>query len=460
MKLGFIGRLQFKRDLNWQQRSRHVSFVITFCVSFMMFVPNSAHAAPITVEAENYLTMKGVVIRSTSDVGGGQNVGSINVGDWMTYSVVVPVTGRYKIIYRVATPNTTSKFILKSGADVNLASAVNLRATGGWQVWRDVEQTVTLQKGKQTLKIYSQDGSFNLNRFKIEKVADAVISSASASSVSSRAASSAPAAKPLPAGGIVIQAENYSAMSGIWNEITADVGGGKDAGEITTGDWMEYKNIEVLIPATTNYKITYRVASVSAVGRFTLHEAGGTAIFDTVPVPMTGAWQKWTSVERIVSLPAGKHYFGVKALSGAFNINWIKVESTVVTPPVVSSARSSSAPAVSLSSSSRSSTRAISSSSSSSKSSLSAVTHVTGPVEISWRAPTKRENGAVLYVDELGGYKIRYKKTTDTQYTYVSINNPWAQSYKFAWLEGDYIFQIAVFDKNGIYSLFENIRRQ
>jgi len=254
---------------------------------------------------------------------------------------------------------------------------------------------------------------------------------------------------------ITIEAENYSTMSGIWIEITADVGGGKDAGEITTGDWMEYKNIEVLIPATANYKITYRVASVSAVGRFTLHEAGGATIFDTVPLPMTGAWQKWTSVERIVSLPAGKHYFGVKALSGAFNINWIKVETTVATPPVVSSA-----PAVSSSSSSRSSTRAISSSSSSSKSSLSAVTHVTGPVEISWRAPTKRENGAALYIDELGGYEIRYKKTTDTQYTYVSINNPWAQSYKFAWLEGDYIFQIAVFDKNGIYSLFENIRRQ
>ena len=75
-------------------------------------------------------------------------------------------------------------------------------------------------------------------------------------------------------------------------------------------------------------------------------------------------------------------------------------------------------------------------------------------------APDKRENGAQLYIDELGGYEIRYKKTADTKYTYVSINDPWTQSYKFDWLEGDYIFQIAAFDKNGVYSPFVDIQRQ
>jgi hypothetical protein len=85
---------------------------------------------------------------------------------------------------------------------------------------------------------------------------------------------------------------------------------------------------------------------------------------------------------------------------------------------------------------------------------------VAGPVAITWMAPDKRENGAQLYIDELGGYEIRYKKTADTKYTYVSINDPWTQSYKFDWLEGDYIFQIAAFDKNGVYSPFVDIQRQ
>ena len=31
------------------------------------------------------------------------------------------------------------------------------------------------------------------------------------------------------------------------------------------------------------------------------------------------------------------------------------------------------------------------------------------------------KNGDELYIEELGGYEIRYKKTTDTKYTYLSI---------------------------------------
>ena len=305
MKLGFISRLQFKRGLNWQQRSRHVFFAISFFAPLMMFVPNIAQATSIIVEAENFSTMSGVIKETTTDIGGGKNLRSISTGDWMAYNVDVPVTGSYKIIYRVASPETAGKLIVKSSASADHTSVVNIGTTGGWQTWKNVAQKVSLQKGKQTLKIYAKVGGFNLNRFRIEKAADAVISS------------SAPA---------------------------------------------------------------------------------------------------------VSSSSSSKSSIGAK-------------------------------------SSAKSSIVAKSSSSSSSGSSLSAVTRVAGPVEISWTAPKKRENGAALYIDELGGYKIRYKKSTATQYTYVLINDPWAQAYKFDWLEGDYIFQIAAFDKNGIYSLYETIRR-
>lgn len=79
---------------------------------------------------------------------------------------------------------------------------------------------------------------------------------------------------------------------------------------------------------------------------------------------------------------------------------------------------------------------------------------------ITWDAPTKRANGTDLYIDELGGYEIRYKKISDVNYTYVTINDPWTMDYKFDWLEGDYEFQIAAFDKNGVYSPFVDIQRQ
>lgn len=433
MKFDFIDRLQCKCGLMWHRRLRDAALAITLATPVMMFAPNAAHASPIRVEAENYSTMFGVVKENTTDVGRGKNLGAISTGDWMVYVIDVPENGVYKIVYRVASPHTHAHLVLRSGSDVGLTPVINVPNTGGWQVWRDIAQTVSLKKGKQTLKIYAQTGGFNLNRFEIEQIGT-----------------------NLP---LTIEADNYSAMSGVHNEVTTDVGGGKNVGYIHAGDWMDYKNVAVLIPTTARYKITYRVASLNAGGRFTFHQAGSSTIFDTVSVPITGGWQKWTSVTRIVTLPTGKHYFGIKALLGGFNINWIRVEAIdqppAVAPSLVTSASSSSVRALSASVSSKSAVR----SSSRSSSSVANSVVVAGPVEISWTAPNKRENGDYLDISDIGGYEIRYKKISDSTYTYIAINDAFEDRYSFSYLVGNYVFQIAAFDKNGVYSSFVDIRK-
>ena len=404
---------------------------------------SSSAPSAVVIQAENYATRKGVFYEPTSDLGGGKNVGGIDTGDWMNYSntkVQLPFTGKYKITYRVASLNGGGSLALKEESDNTTHHSVSIPKTGGWQNWVDVTSVVDLNAGDHYFTILCEVGGFNINWFKIE-----------------------PMGTPMP---LTIQAEDYSARKGVFNEATTDIGGGKNVGGINTGFWMDYKNLEVLIPETASYKVTYRVASLAGGGSFTLHEAGGSSIFDTVPVPSTGGWQNWTSVERIVTLPAGKHYFGVKALVGGFNLNWIKLEpadqaSNPISPPPVgsttSSSSSSSTPAVSSSSSSK---PAVSSSSWSSSSSAANTQHVAGPVGISWTAPNKRENGEYLDVTDLGGYEIRYKKSSDSKFTYISINDAWTTSYNFPWLEGDYVFQIAAFDKNGVYSPFVDILRQ
>ena len=45
---------------------------------------------------------------ATNDLGGGQNVGYIDTGDWMSYSVDVPATGGYKISYRIASATNSA----------------------------------------------------------------------------------------------------------------------------------------------------------------------------------------------------------------------------------------------------------------------------------------------------------------------------------------------------------------
>lgn len=97
-----------------------------------------------------------------------------------------------------------------------------------------------------------------------------------------------------------------------------------------------------------------------------------------------------------------------------------------------------------------------SSSTSSSSSSVKAVA-VAGPVALSWAVPIVRENGDYLDITELGGYELRYRLATVPQYTYVTINDPWINYQNFPWLVGNYVFQIAAFDKNGVYSNFVNI---
>lgn len=154
--------------------------------------------------------------------------------------------------------------------------------------------------------------------------------------------------------------------------------------------------------------------------------------------------------------------------SGMNNVQSQTLSSQTVTldsgadKPTVSSA--SSLATVSSSSSSLSSVIAPVSSSFSSQSSSSATSDaiavtVNGPVQIYWSAPHQRENGAFLDITELGGYELRYKRKSDTRYTSIIINDIYTDAYYFDNLEGEYEFQIAAYDMNGLYSPFVQIKR-
>jgi hypothetical protein len=415
---------------------------------------NTPTSFPLLTQAEAFSSMSGVIREASTDVEGGQQVGDINTNDWMNYTNInIPETEDYKIVYRVSSYNGGALITLKNDAGNNLGS-ISVPKTGNWNNWVEVSHTVRLQKGIQNLKIFAQVGGFNINWFRIERTS---------------ATGTTPPSGGLPQPiSVVIQSENYSSMKGVIAETTTDTGGGKNVGAIATGDSMSYENSPVTVPVTGKYKIFYRVASPQGGGSVELSDLKTKAVIDTVPVPKTAGWQKWVTVEREVTLNKGEYQFSMLAKKGGFNINWFKVESIATNAIGQSSSSSSSAAAVS-SSKSSSSAPAVSSSSKSSTPSMSSSswssssagpTHVAGSVAITWTAPDKRENGDPIYIEELGGYEIRYKKVGDSKYTYISINDPWTQNYKFDWLEGDYTFQIAAFDKEGIYSPFVDIQRQ
>ena len=131
-----------------------------------------------------------------------------------------------------------------------------------------------------------------------------------------------------------------------------------------------------------------------------------------------------------------------------------KAASSSIAP---SSSKSSSSTSSAVSSSSSSKAVVSSSSSSISSSAASSASSVAGPVNLNWTPPVARENGNVLDITEVGGYELRYRKIADNAYTYVTINDAWTNTYNFPWLEGNYVFQIAAFDKNGLYSNFVDL---
>jgi subtilisin family serine protease len=78
-----------------------------------------------------------VDIEPTSDLGGGYNVGWIDAGEWLKYTVSVSAFASYTLELRLAAPGTGGIVHLEvDGADVT--GPVAVPNTGGWQTWQSV----------------------------------------------------------------------------------------------------------------------------------------------------------------------------------------------------------------------------------------------------------------------------------------------------------------------------------
>ncbi|MGL1958265.1 MAG: carbohydrate-binding protein [Colwellia sp.] len=118
----------------------------------------------------------------------------------------------------------------------------------------------------------------------------------------------------------VIQAENWSDMSGFEAEETSDIGGGGNIGFADPDDWLEYS---VNIATASEYLIEYRLATENGSEGFTV--SIDDTVIDTVVVAATGGWQTWLTQSNTVTLPAGEHTFRLDAIGNEWNLNWISL---------------------------------------------------------------------------------------------------------------------------------------
>jgi hypothetical protein len=120
-----------------------------------------------------------------------------------------------------------------------------------------------------------------------------------------------------------IQAESYSAMSGIRTQPTTDAGGILNVGWNNHGDWMDYA---VKVATAGTYAVSFRVATPYSGASFQLKSGNG-AVLTTVSPDATGGFQIWQTVGVVVNLAAGSQTLRVYTSGNrTWNLDWMQFQ--------------------------------------------------------------------------------------------------------------------------------------
>lgn len=120
-----------------------------------------------------YRPTEGVDIEVCTDVGGGFNVGWVAPGEYLEYTVNVPVSGLYFLDVRLASQDNGGIYrVLFNGT--NVTGDQVFAATGGWQNWITRSHNVFLSAGLQTMRFEPATDGFNVNYFDVTAGATAV----------------------------------------------------------------------------------------------------------------------------------------------------------------------------------------------------------------------------------------------------------------------------------------------
>ena len=111
-----------------------------------------------------YRPSEAVDIESCTE--GGYNVGWIQPGEWLQFSVHVNATGIYSFYSRISTPNSGNSLQLEVDG-VPAGDVVPAPNTGGWQNWQTVYIPVSLTEGDHLFRVVFKGNGVNNNLFNI-----------------------------------------------------------------------------------------------------------------------------------------------------------------------------------------------------------------------------------------------------------------------------------------------------
>jgi hypothetical protein len=283
-----------------------------------------------------YRTSENVdIIASTDVLGGGYVVNNFTTGEWLAYTINVPVTGQYIVQLRASNKYSTSSAFHLEVDGVKVTGSIPVPMTTNWNTFQGVAApAITLSAGKHVLKVVADQQYFNLNSISVSAAAT------STPILTSTPYSGTPVAIPA-----VLEAENFDkggeglgyhdtsvGNSGAVYRTTENVdiitstdslGGGYVVNNFSTGEWLAYT---INVPTSGQYVVQLRASNNYAASSAFHIQVDGAKVTGSIPVPMTGNWNtfQWVATPAI-ALSAGKHVLKVVADQQYFNLNSISV---------------------------------------------------------------------------------------------------------------------------------------
>ncbi|GAA3531884.1 carbohydrate-binding protein [Nonomuraea rosea] len=126
-------------------------------------VPPGGVDARSTIQAERYQAQSGTIVETTTDTGGGQNIGAISNGDWLRFDGVnFGSEAARQFRARVASGAAAAvSGLVQVRLDSPTGAVIGdfaLANTGGWQSWRTVPANITGVTGTHTVYLTFSSG--------------------------------------------------------------------------------------------------------------------------------------------------------------------------------------------------------------------------------------------------------------------------------------------------------------
>ncbi len=285
--------------------------------------------SPVFVSnAANYSAMDGITTGALAD--GSSFIGFLDPSDWVSYNVLLPFTGTYKVDVSVASPEGAGSFQLANMMTREVYGTFdNLPATDDWTEWRTASDMLDLPEGEWMMELTILESGMNIKSVTISPIEPAP--SEAPVNVSS-VVPSLPSGTEVPvipdvsgnssyvvpddAYSITIPASTYASMDGV--EMGASPNGESIIESLDPGDWIAYP---VSLPKSGPFMMEMVVSSPSGEGSFEVYNLITRELYTTVDaIPATQNSSLYNPVSAVVILPEGDLFLEISVIEGGWQL--------------------------------------------------------------------------------------------------------------------------------------------